>query len=100
MSEWTRVKWREAAQVIELLAWAPPAAAAGRAPPQSYFEDLRKASRPEDAVFFLGLALPRHETVVWAARSVRDISEGRDRSRADADALKAALLWVQDPSEP
>jgi hypothetical protein len=100
MSEWTRVKWSEAAQVIELLDWAPPSPAAGRMPPQTYFEDLRRASRLEDAVFFLGLALPRHETVVWAARSVRDISEGRDRSRADADALKAALLWVQDPSEP
>jgi len=100
MSEWTRVKWSEAAQVIELLDWASPSPEVGRAPPQAYFEDLRKASRLEDAVFFLGLALPRHETVVWAARAVRDISEGRQRSRADADALKTALLWVQDPSEP
>jgi hypothetical protein len=100
MSEWTRVKWSEAAQVIELLDWASPSPEIGRLPPQTYFEDLRKASRLEDAVFFLGLALPRHETVVWAARAVRDISEGRERPRADANALKAALLWVQDPSEP
>jgi len=99
MSEWTRVKWSEAAQVIELLDWATPSPEVGRMPPQTYFQDLRKASRLEDAVFFLGLALPRHETVVWAARSVRDISEGRERSRAEADALKAALLWAQDPSE-
>jgi hypothetical protein len=100
MNEWNRVKWTEAAQVIDQLDWAPPPAEVGREPPEIYFRNLRKASRLEDAVFFLGMALPRHETVAWAARSVRDISEGRERPRADADALKAALLWVQDPSEP
>jgi hypothetical protein len=100
MSEWTRVKWSEAGQVIDLLDWAAPTPEAGRTPPQAYFDSLRKASRLEDAVFFLGMALPRHETVAWAARSVRDISEGRERPREDADALKAALFWVQDPSEP
>jgi hypothetical protein len=31
---------------------------------------------------------------------VRVLSAGRDGPRADADALKAALLWVQDPTEP
>jgi len=100
MSDWTRVKWTEAGQVIDLLDWAAPSQEVGRTPPQTYFEDLRKARRVEDATFFLGMALPRHETVAWAARSVRDLTEDRDRPRADADALKAALLWVQDPSEP
>ena len=100
MGEWTRVKWSEAGQVIEQLDWAAELGDAGRAAPQQYFADLRKARRLEDAVFFLGMALPRHETVAWAARSVRDIGEGRERPRADSDALKAALLWVQDPSEP
>jgi hypothetical protein len=100
MSEWTRVKWSEAGQVIELLDWAPPTEEVGRTPPERYFQDLRKANRVEDATFFLGMALPRQETVGWAARSVRDMSEGRERPRGDADALKAALLWVQDPSEP
>lgn len=100
MTDWTRVKWSEAAQVIDLLDWAAPTEAVGRTPPELYFQDLRRAKRVEDAIFFLGMALPRHETVAWAARSVRDLSEDRERPRADADALKAALLWVQDPSEP
>jgi len=100
MTDWTRVKWTEAGQVIDLLDWASPSEEVGRTRPQAYFQDLRKASRLEDAVFFLGMALPRHETVTWAARSVRDISEGRERPRPDIDALRAALLWVQDPSEP
>ena len=100
MVDWTRVKWSEAAQVIEQLDWADDPGDAARGPPERYFEGLRQARRLEDAVFFLGMALPRHETVAWAARSVRDISEGHERPRADSDALKAALLWVQDPSEP
>jgi hypothetical protein len=100
MTEWNRVKWSEAAQVIEQLDWAPAPDDVGREPPELYFQNLRKTSRLEDAVFFLGMALPRQETVAWAARSVRDILEGRERPRADVDALRAALLWVQDPSEP
>jgi hypothetical protein len=100
MTDWTRVKWSEAAQVIDLLDWAPPTEEAGRTAPELYFQELRRSKRIEDATFFLGMALPRHETVAWAARSVRDLSEDRERPRADIDALKAALLWVQDPSEP
>src|ERR1700761_4149985 len=100
MTDWTRVKWSEAGQVIHLLDWAPPTEVDGRTSPETYFQELRRAKRVEDATFFLGMALPRHETVAWAARSVRDLSEDRERPRADSDALKAALLWVQDPSEP
>jgi hypothetical protein len=100
MTDWTRVKWTEAGQVIGLLDWAAPSEEVARTSPELYFQDLRRARRVEDATFFLGMALPRQETVAWAARSVRDLTEDRQRPRADVDALKAALLWVQDPSEP
>jgi hypothetical protein len=99
MADWTRVKWTEAGQVTEQLDWPADTDAAARTPPETYFQDLRSAARLNDAVFFLGMALPRRETVAWAARSVRDLVEGLDRPRADTDALKAALLWVQDPSD-
>ncbi len=82
------------------LGWAAEPDAVSRTPPQTYFGSLRAAGRLQDAAFFLGMALPRHETVGWAARAVRDLGEGRERLRPDADALKAALLWVQDPTEP
>ena len=60
---------------------------------------LRAAGRLNDAAFFLGQALPRYETVAWAARAVRDMRPAPLESGPDADALKAALLWVQDPSD-
>ncbi|HYD44696.1 MAG TPA: hypothetical protein VEA79_05465 [Phenylobacterium sp.] len=95
MARWQRVKWTEAGQVIDL----PEADPQAREAPEAYFERLRQAGRLTDAAFFLGRALPRHETVAWAARTVRDLPDP-EAKRQDADALKAALLWVQDPSEP
>jgi hypothetical protein len=93
------VKWTEAGQVTELLDWPADSDEIARSAPESYFRNLRSASRLESAVFFLGMALPRQETVAWAARAVRDLVEGLERPRADTEALRAALLWVQDPSE-
>lgn len=100
MSAWTRVKWAEAAQVVRLMEKAAPK----RAPepegdPPSYFDALRAAGRPHDAAMFLAYALPRLEAVGWAARSVRDLFEGIERPPQDTAALRAALLFVGDPSE-
>lgn len=92
------MKWTEAGQVTAILGWK---AAAGDPspgqPPRAYFDALRAAGRDADAVEFLSQALPRWEAVAWAARSVRDLSSPGDE--ADARALKAALLWIQDPTE-
>jgi hypothetical protein len=99
-SEWTRVKWSEARQITRLLAWEPsPGDPDGSALPQLYFEALRAAGRGVDAADFLGQALPRWETVAWAARAVRDLTDATAGKPANAAALKAALLWVQDPTE-
>jgi hypothetical protein len=95
MTRWARVKWSAAGQVARL----PKADQADGATPEAYFTTLRKAGRLTEAAMFIGRALPRHETVAWAARAVRDFTRPEPASREDADALKAALLWVQDPSE-
>jgi len=99
MDKWDRVKWTEAGQIAERLAWEEDLGPDARASPQSYFAKLRAADRAVDATFFLGQALPRYETVAWAARAVRDLSRTAVASGPDAGALKAALLWVQDPSD-
>jgi len=99
-AEWTRVKWSEARQITRLLAWeASPGDPDGSAPPRRYFEALRAAGRGVEAADFLGQALPRWETVAWAARAVRDLTDPADAKPANAAALKSALLWVQDPTE-
>lgn len=101
MADWIRVKWSEASQVIDTLGpnWKSEDAE-GALPPQVYFESLRKAGRHADAARFLSQALPRLEAVGWAARVVRDLTpEGADRTSPEARALRAALLWISDPTE-
>jgi len=101
MTDWHRVKWSEARQVIDLLGEAGVGLPApdGQTP-AAYFDQLRADARLAEAAKFLGQALPRLETVAWAARSVRDLSApDSEASRANAPALRAALLWVGDPTE-
>jgi hypothetical protein len=97
MENWARVKWTEAGQIAELLdGQLDPGAQAG-ATPKAFFDTLKAQGRLHDAVLFLGQALPRYETVAWAVRAVRDLRQGRPGKPADANALNAALLWVDDP---
>lgn len=101
MADWARVKWSEARQVLNALGKIDPAdeAEAGQ-PPAAYFDYLRQNGRAFDAARFLGQALPRLEAVAWAARAVRDLTPAdADRERPEARALRAALLWVADPTE-
>jgi hypothetical protein len=95
MGRWTQVRWTEAGQVTALLGW--PRSAEDAKAPEVFFDDLRAQGRDDEAAMFLGQALPRFEVVSWAARTVRDLTPV-ERS-PDGDALKAALLWLQDPSE-
>jgi hypothetical protein len=101
MVEWGRVKWSEAGQVLDILDTPPDArVAAATASPADYFLALRAAERRVDAVKFLGQALPRLESVAWAARAVRDLRGAGEMAPAEARALRTVLLWVQDATEP
>jgi len=99
MANWDRVKWTEAGQVGEMLGWPVALDGHGREPPQTYFAKLRQDGRLQDAAYFLGQALPRYETVVWAARVVQHLA-GSSTAEADARALGATQRWVDDPSDP
>lgn len=96
MERWKQVHWTEAGQLTAILGW--PASEHDTLPPERFFEQLRGEGRHHEAAMFLGQALPRFEAVSWAARSVRELSRP-DLPPADADALKATFLWLQDPSE-
>jgi hypothetical protein len=98
MGEWARVKWTEAAQIAAVLSWDDLGADA-RSTPETFFKKLVDAGRLNEATFFLGQALPRFETVAWAARLVRETSRWLSLPDPRGDALKATLLWVQDPSD-
>jgi hypothetical protein len=46
----------------------------------------------------MGVALPRYEAIVWAARAVRELAPVEPNT-PEGEALKAVLLWLQDPSD-
>jgi hypothetical protein len=96
--QWTRVKWSEAAQITALLNGRRLHDGVGISP-SDYFARLISAGRHDDAVRFLALALPRFETVAWAARVVRDMAEPAAPDAPESAALKSVLLWLQDPVE-
>jgi hypothetical protein len=98
MTDWTRVKWTEAGQITELLGWGD-AGASKSLSPQEFFGQLKQAGRLREAVSFIALALPRFEAVAWAARFVRDTEPPAAAKSPEAEAIKATLLWIQDPVE-
>lgn len=100
MAQWERVKWSEARQILDILK-VPPAQRIqpDEVEPIAYFQALRAAGRRVEAIQFLGQALPRLESVAWAARAVRGLRGEAASDTAEAKALKATLLWLQDTSE-
>src|SRR6185312_10407306 len=99
MSEWTRVKWTEAGQVVALGSEDAPEEKEWSLGPSAYFIHLRAQARRTDAIKFLALALPRLEAVAWAARTVRDTKKSVEARPHEVRALRSALLWVSDPRE-
>ncbi|HEX5280437.1 MAG TPA: hypothetical protein VFW28_10175 [Micropepsaceae bacterium] len=97
MEEWAKVRWSEAGQIIDILKWKESDSARASAP-VAYFKSLVDRDKLDEAVSFLAQALPRHEVVTWAARTVRDLAPP-ETEPAEQNALKAALLWVQNPAE-
>lgn len=96
---WGRVGWTEARQVVALMeeddAVLPDAAVT----PAAHFADLRGAGRDDDALAFLGHALPRLEALAWACTVLDGEARGRSLPPADRQALDHALRWLDQPSD-
>lgn len=99
MAGWARVRWSEASQVLDLVGGPVEERPTAVGPPADYFAGLRTQGRRGEAVDFLAQALPRLEAVAWAARTVRDLAPPPSHSAQRTRALRAALFWVQDPTD-
>jgi hypothetical protein len=87
MAEWARVKWTEAGQILSALDM-PCAEDKVAATPKAQFEALVEAGEFDTATHFLALALPRYESVVWAARAVTNGGPQREIDK-----------WIADPTD-
>jgi len=99
MDLWTKVKWSEAAQVAEAMELDEESCPKAGLDPQGYFNQLVDAGDLEQAVSFLGHALPRYEAVAWAARFLEKHSHRTKLPRRDQQTLDRVLRWLDDPSD-
>jgi hypothetical protein len=95
MGRWDRVPWTQARQVAQLIDPAREDLPPHSVTPEAYFSSLAGDGRREEAVTFLGHALPRYEAVLWAAGAVRRIDPAPSPARLDARA--AITAWIDDP---
>jgi hypothetical protein len=98
MADWTRVTWTEAGQITGLARAAFATVPAVSATPQQYFQTLLADGRRDKAITFLGIALPRFESVTWAARSVRKVA-APDDDPASQDTIKSVDRWLAEPTD-
>lgn len=99
MSEWTRVKWTEARQIAEALGDDADGWPAPEVTPQQQFQALRKDGSADDALYYLGQALPRFEAVAWAAREIERQAKAKPSAPLQRQALDRVLRWVDEPTD-
>ena len=99
MAEWAQVRWTEARQLLALQGVADGEMPTEGLTPQAYFAALRNEQRRDEAVAFLGAALPRVEAIAWAGRVLDDEANAARIGGADRQALDHALRWLGDPSD-
>jgi hypothetical protein len=99
MNAWSRVKWTEAQQVVDLMDLGEPLALPAGADPRSGFEQLREAGDLTGAVSFLGHALPRLEAIAWAAHLLDDFARQDGLPLLDRQTLDHVQRWLGDPSD-
>lgn len=96
---WNQVRWTEARQVASLMAIDEGALPAEGVVPVDHYRALHAAGEHDDALMFLGHALPRLEALAWAARVLEEAAGKVALRRADRQALDYALRWLGEPSE-
>jgi hypothetical protein len=97
MGGWDRVPWTQARQIAQLIDPAREDLPPQSITPEAYFASLVGDKRHEEAVTFLGHAVPRFEAVQWATQAVVRIDPAPSAPRLQARTAIAA--WIGDPDD-
>lgn len=96
---WPAIKLTQARQVAALMgvdeaAQPPPADDLHAA-----YQAIRRTGTPDEALRYIGHALPRLEAVTWAAHIIACQSRGRPSPARERLALDSALRWIEEPTD-
>jgi hypothetical protein len=98
MNIWPKTNWTDAGQIFAFIGGAIRHDGPDEAltqPPPVYFQKLVGDGKLYEAIYFISHALPRYESVVWAAQSLL-ASGSVDRNNP---LVVAVLRWIDDPCE-
>lgn len=99
MNKWSKVKWTEARQIAEAMDSDVPELPEEGVDPQSHYAALKASGDLDQALTYLGHALPRYEAVAWAAHVVRTMPGPAKMPALNRQALDRTLQWVEEPTE-
>ena len=99
MADWAQVRWTEARQLVALQGVAADALPPEGTTPSEHFAGLRARSDRKGAAQFLALALPRFESIAWAAHVIEEVANARQLAGPDRAALDYALRWLGEPND-
>ncbi|WP_326523454.1 DUF6931 family protein [Sphingomonas sp.] len=99
MTDWTIVRLSNARQVAELMEMDEDALPGEDVAAPAYYAALRDGGEQVSALDFLAHALPRFESVAWAAQTLDTESRTRTLPVRDRLALDTVLRWVGEPVE-
>lgn len=99
MDSWTTVKWTEARQIVDAMEMDAAGRPASGVDPKSYYQKLRDNGDLDQAVSYLGHALPRFEAVAWAAYVLQTRAAQKKLPPADRQALDRVLRWLEEPTD-
>lgn len=97
MAGWTQVKWTEARQIGELM--NRPELGDPEASPEAAYRKLRTEGDLDTAVRYLAHALPRAETIAWAARLLDERSRTTELTVPERQALDRTVRWLEEPTD-
>lgn len=99
MTQWPAIKLTQARQVAALRGVEESALPPAADDLHATYQDIRRSGDLEEALAYIGHALPKLEAVAWAAHVIDAHSRKQEPSARERLALDTALRWLQDPTD-
>jgi hypothetical protein len=99
MTQWHAIKLTQARQVAALRGFEDAALPSAADDLHATYLDIRKSGDVEEALAYIGHALPKLEAVAWAAHLIDAQSRKQEVPARERLALDTAMRWLQDPTD-
>ena len=99
MTEWTVVFWSSARQIAEEAELPRALWPDGDIAPRQFFESLRAADQPVEAIAYVAAALPKLEAIEWGLASLPPIDRDDPDYAARMLLRDSARRWLQEPDD-